>query len=219
MLRDPGFWTAVAAVAASTSALLAAVYTWLTYRLVKGQTEPNVVTYVRHDESRRSVLQIVIENNGRGLATDVTFTSSRPIPAKAWGLTPESTSPATTMTHGPLIEGILALGPGDTRKISWGQYHGLKAALGDDDVIELVCLYKGRRRRTYRTASRLDVRSFAATDSVPSEGARVVTELERIAKATETVARWTANEEGNMSCSDSRPTRRSARWRLWRRGR
>ena len=215
MLRDPSFWTGVAAVAASVSALLAAAYTWLTYRLVRGQTEPNVVTYVRHDESRRSLLQIVIENNGRGLATDVRFTASRPIPVKAWGLPNE---PAQTMTRGPLVDGILALGPGDTRKISWGRYRGLKEALGDDDVVELVCRYKGRRRRAYRTVFRLDVRSFAATDAVPSEGARVVTELERIAKAAETVARWTASEEGDVSWSN-RLTRRSTRWRLWRRSR
>jgi len=37
------FWTAVAAVAASLSALMAAIDTWLTYRLVRGQGEPKVV--------------------------------------------------------------------------------------------------------------------------------------------------------------------------------
>ena len=74
------FWTAIAALAASLSALLAAIYTWLTFRLVRAQSEPNVVVYVRHDDSRPSVLQIVIENIGRSLATDLSFKASRPIP-------------------------------------------------------------------------------------------------------------------------------------------
>ena len=36
-------WTAVAAAAAGVSALFAALYTWLTFRLLRSQGEPNVV--------------------------------------------------------------------------------------------------------------------------------------------------------------------------------
>ena len=39
-------------LAALSSAALAAAYTFLTYRLVRSQTEPHVVVYVHHDESR-----------------------------------------------------------------------------------------------------------------------------------------------------------------------
>jgi hypothetical protein len=45
------------------------------------------------------------------------------------------------MTEGPLIEGIPSLGPGDSRKIVWGQYYGLKKALGDEQLI-VTCEYK-----------------------------------------------------------------------------
>ena len=138
-------------------------------------------------------MQIVIENIGRGPANDVTFKSSRPIPAKAWGVSPGDATEATTMTDGPLITGIPSLGPGDARKIAWGQYHGLKAALGDD-VIELVCRYKGRGRRIHKTLSKLDVRSFAATDAVSSDAAKISAALERIAKAAETFASRTRPE-------------------------
>lgn len=185
MIRDATFWTAVAALAASASACLAALYTWLTYRLVRSQKEPNVIVYVRHDESRPSLLQIVIENIGRGLATDVSFKASRPIPARAWGISEAEAKPSEPMTEGPLVHGIPGLGPGDSRKLTWGQYGGLKNALGDE-VIEIVCRYgDGRRRRQYSVVSKLDVRSFAATDAVPSDAARVTRELERIAKAVE----------------------------------
>lgn len=76
------FWTAIAALSASVSALLAALYTWLTFRLVRAQNEPNVVVYVRHDDSRPSILQIVLENIGRGITADLSFKSSRQLPQK-----------------------------------------------------------------------------------------------------------------------------------------
>jgi len=125
-MLDAIFWTAIAAVAASLSALLAAVYTWLTFRLVRSQNEPNVVIYVRHDESKPSILQIVIENVGRSLATDLSFKSSGPIPRKAYGLSEGQAQPIQPMTAGPLINGIPSLAPGDSRKIAWGQYYGSK---------------------------------------------------------------------------------------------
>jgi hypothetical protein len=50
------FWTAVAAVAASASALFAAIYTGLTFRLVRAQGEPKVVVYVCGDPDRQSLM-------------------------------------------------------------------------------------------------------------------------------------------------------------------
>ena len=54
------FWTIATSLAALLSAAIAAVYTWLTFRLVRSQNEPNVVVYVKHDESRTTILQIFI---------------------------------------------------------------------------------------------------------------------------------------------------------------
>jgi hypothetical protein len=140
MIGDPIFWTAVAAVSASLSSLFAALYTWLTFRLVRSLNEPNVILYVRHDESRPTILQIVIENIGRGLATDIRFTSSRSIPWHAWNSTTNESGPVQPMAEGPLINGIAALAPGDARKLSWGQYKGLKQALGGEPII-ITCTY------------------------------------------------------------------------------
>jgi len=181
-------WTVWAALAATLSALFAALYTWLTYRLVRAQTEPNLIVYVRHDESRPSLVQIVIENIGRGLATDVTFESSMVIPAHAFGITEDKAGPAEKMTDGPLIEGIPSLGPGDSRKIAWGQYGGLRKAIGDE-VITVTCKYRHGTRAMPPVTCKLDVRSFKGTDAVGSEGARVIKELKRLADAAETIAR------------------------------
>jgi hypothetical protein len=177
-------WTVVASLAALFSAAIAAVYTWLTFRLVRSQNEPNVVVYVKHDESRTTILQIVIENIGRGIATDITFKSSRPIPAHAWGISIDQAKPAETMTDGPLIKGIPALGPGDSRKISWGQYGGLMKALENEPLL-ITFLYKDGSRQMPSRSVELECASFAHTDAVDSENVRMIKELKRIADALE----------------------------------
>jgi hypothetical protein len=178
------FWTVIASLAALLSAAIAAVYTWLTFRLVRSQNEPNVVVYVKHDESRTTILQIVIENIGRGIATDITFKSSRQIPAHAWGISIDQAKPATIMTDGPLIKGIPALGPGDSRKISWGQYGGLTKALGNEPLL-ITFQYKDDTRQMPPRSVVLECASFAYTDAVDSETVRIIKELKRIADALE----------------------------------
>ncbi len=55
-------------------------------------------------------------------------------------------------------------------------------------MLRIVCHYKHGRRKMKSVASALDVQSFTATDAVGSEGERIVKELDRIAKATESLA-------------------------------
>lgn len=181
-------WTAVAAAAATLSALFAAIYVWLTYRLVRAQTEPHVVVYVQHDESRATLLMLVIENVGRGLATDVTFKTSRPVPAEAWGIEETPGKEAQPMKDGPLIIGIPTLGPGDSRKITWGQFGGLKNALGGE-AIDVTCNFKSGRRKMSATKSKLEVGSFEGTDATSSEGSRLVKEVGVIGKQLEQLCR------------------------------
>lgn len=183
-LKSGTFWTAVAALAASLSALLAAIYTRLTFRLVRSQSEPNIVVYVKHDESRPTMIQIVVENIGRGLATDIRFTPSRPIPIQAWGVSIDQATAAESLTEGPLIDGIPSLGPGDSRKITWGQYGGLIKALGNEELSISYEYKDGARKMPIRTAI-LECRSFTGTDAVDSEALRVIKQLKRIADALE----------------------------------
>ena len=177
-------WIIVGTVAALASAAVAAVYTWLTHKLVRSQSEPNVVIYVRHDESRATFIQIVVENIGRSVARDIKFSFSRSVPNRAFGLSEVDAPEASKMTDGPLIEGIPALGPGDSRKIVWGQYGGLRKALGDE-VIGVSYTYRHGDREMPESFGVLDIRSFKGTDAVDNEGARVIRELKRIADVLE----------------------------------
>jgi hypothetical protein len=184
MVKMEHWTTIIASLGASLSAVFAAVYTWLTFRLVRSQNEPNVVVYVKHDESRTTILQIIIENIGRGIATDISFKSSRPIPAHAWGISIDQAKQAEIMIDGPLIKGIPALGPGDTRKITWGQYGGLMKALEGEPLI-LTFKYKDDKRRMPSRSVVLECASFANTDAVDSETVRMIKELKRIADTLE----------------------------------
>lgn len=175
-------WTVVASAGALLSAAFAAVYVWLTFRLVRSQTDPHVVVYVKHDESRPTILIIVIENVGGGLATGISFETSRPVPTAAWGVGVEEASPAETMVRGPLIDGIPTLGPRDCRKITWGQFGGLKRAL-NDVPIDVTCKFHRGKRQMPETTSHLEVNSFSDTDATGSEGARLVAALDGIQTA------------------------------------
>ncbi len=132
-------------------------------------------------------MQIIIENIGRGLATDVSFEASRPIPNNAFGICEVEIKPAEPMDAGPLIDGIPSLGPGDSRKLIWGQYWGLKQALGDQPLT-VTCKYKHGKRSMPPFAAVLDVNSFTGTDAVGSEGERTINELKRVADALEQIA-------------------------------
>lgn len=180
-------WTAIAAVAASVTALVTIAYTYFTLTLVRSQAEPKVIVYVKHDLERLTVLMLVIENIGRDIAHDLTFTSSRPIPARAWGIEgPESTQ-AKTLTDGPLVNGIPALGPGDTRTISWGQYGGLSAAIGKEPI-RLNYTYR-HGRRTFSGETQLEVESFAGTDASERPAVIVAKSIKEIEGAMKSISK------------------------------
>jgi hypothetical protein len=173
------FWTAIAAVAAGFSALMAAIYTSLTFRLVRLQGDPKVIVYVKHDLERTTILMIVIENIGRDIAYDVTFNSSKPIPSKAFGITIDDAHPAEIMRDGPLIDGIPVLGPGDSREITWGQLGGLTKALGDSPIV-LDYTYRSGNR-LIEGQSKLEVKSYIGTDASEKPSVIVAKSLKEIA--------------------------------------
>jgi hypothetical protein len=178
-------WTAIASVAAGVSALLAAIYTSLTFRLVRLQADPKVIVYVKHDLERTSILMIVIENIGRDIAYDVTFNASKSIPIKAYGLKAEDAQPAEIMNDGPLIEGIPALGPGDSREITWGQFGGLTKALGDSPIV-LDYTYRSGNR-LIQGKSKLEVRSYLGTDASEKPSVKVARSLKELSESSKSI--------------------------------
>jgi hypothetical protein len=166
-------------VTAVVLAALTGVYVFQTRRLVCAQTYPNVIVYTDHENDRATIIQIVIKNVGFAVAKEVSFSLSRPIPARAFGFEGDSAEPAQPMDSGPLINGIPALGPGSERRIDWGQYGGLKRALGDE-LVFVTCKFVHGTKILPPTHHILEVESYAGTNASPSEAARVARSLEEI---------------------------------------
>ncbi|MDH3437119.1 MAG: hypothetical protein OEN48_09050, partial [Betaproteobacteria bacterium] len=162
-------------------AILTFIYVNLTRKILNSQSDPCVILTVIHDEERATILQLVARNIGSGLAHDVKFEFSRPIPSRAFGLTENDSKNAQSMENGPLIDGIPALGPGECRKIDWGQYGGLKAAIGDKPIIA-TCKFKKNGRAMRATQCPLDIESFSGTVAVETATAKSARQLEKIAK-------------------------------------
>jgi hypothetical protein len=130
---------------------------------------------------------IVIKNIGHGVASDVVFRLSRPIPEHAWGLVGPEEQPTIEMKSGPLVSGIPLLAPGESREIPWGQFGGLQAVIGDG-YITVTCNYS-HGSRPMQSVSRLEVASFRATNANSSDAARIAEELKRIADASVNLSR------------------------------
>jgi hypothetical protein len=189
-------WTeavSVGSAAISAAAAVGAVYAALA--AYKAQFMPEVVVYVRHDELRPTLLQIVIENIGRGVAKDVRFHAARDIPDRAWGLNQTDIKPAEVMKSGPLINGIPLLAPGQRRVLAWGQFAGIKRALGAEPIT-LRCEYKHGRKKMLDEEFLLEIDSFERTDAVGNEEYRVIKELERMSKSLDHIAKTLKGVEG-----------------------
>ena len=169
--------TGVNLVSTVALALLTGIYVWLTNRLLKAQIDPCVVVYAKHDDSRPSFVLLVVENVGRSVARNIRFDFSEPIPESAWGISPDEAPTPHEMQSGPLISGIPALAPGDSRRMTWGQYGGIKKMIGDR-CVRVTCRFN-RMQHAYdlleedlTTDCYLDIRSFERTDAVDPDGAR-----------------------------------------------
>jgi len=182
-------WTAVWQTWGSIGAAVgAAAAAGISYFLFRSQTDPEVVVYVLVDPDRQGILNLVIENIGRGVAKNVTFAFSKPIPLHAF-----NGRPAVPMDRGPLVTGIRALGPGAKRVITWGHYAGLRAVLGGASV-DITARYESDTRIPWAehnlvTVSIVEIASFDATDisdtNYPKQATR---HLETIAKSIDHLA-------------------------------
>ena len=181
-------WSAwITASATVILAILTFVYVKLTRKILSSQSDPCVVLTVVHDETRSTVLQLVAKNVGTGLAHDVRFEFSHPIPAKAWGISAEKSKEPKLMKNGPLINGIPALGPGESRKIDWGQFGGLKAAIGDSKITA-TCRFKKNGKEMPPILCPLDVESFWGTVAAETPSAKTAKEIEKISQTVQHLA-------------------------------
>lgn len=175
--------SAATAVGTLALAIITGIYVHLTKRLVQSQSDPCIVVFTRHDIAQPSTIHVVMKNIGASLARDIRFELAEAIPEAAWGVTEkEAVNSGHLLRHGPLIDGIPALAPGEERVFLWGQYGGLSNWLGGR-AIGVRCHFKRGSKELPPTDCVLEVNSFAHNHAVDSDGAR------RTAKILEQVDR------------------------------
>lgn len=175
-------WSAwVTTVATVALMVLTAVYVRLTKKLLSSQSDPCVILSLVHDLNQPTILQLVVKNIGTGLAHDVSFSLNRSIPQRAMGIDEQSAEITEDMFSGPLISGIPALGPGETRVIDWGQYGGLKKALGNDKIIVSCIFYKNKKKLTPMICP-VDIHSYSHTVANPTPISKIADSLDELSK-------------------------------------
>lgn len=182
-MPDVSFW-----VTAIATAVLVAI-TFANLRIFKrsfeARFEPHVIVTLGLDEnSTGQVIMLIIRNIGTGLAEEVTFDLSRPIPKWAGGIRPESADIRADMTEGPLISGIPSFGPGESRKLLWGQYGGLLKALGQDPIT-ITCRFKRSGRPMPPIQCQLEVASFMEIAVPQNPILEVAAQTKKLARTTE----------------------------------
>jgi len=153
----------VTAIATTLLALITWFYVGLTKKILDAQTDPCIIVSTVHDANRPTIIQLVIKNIGSGLARDITFQCSQPLPQFAWGLTITDAKDAEVMSAGPLIDGISGLAPGEERTTS----------------------FKKNTKVMPPVVSAVDVKSYKDTTAARSLSAKVASDIENISKNIE----------------------------------
>ena len=170
--------------------LIALASTVINYLLLRSQQDPEVVVYAIPDPRRPTIINLIIENIGKGIARDVSFASDRPMPWEAFGF--EGAKMPKQMERGPLIYGVPFLSPGERRVMTWGQYHGLSKGL-DGKPIKVTAKYFSNPslrlvRQKHAAVSIIDIKSFEGTDvSDDNWDKKAAEQLEKIASALKAV--------------------------------
>lgn len=105
------------------------------YLALAKQSKPHILIHYRPNPDIQSIIDLVIENIGTGMARDVVF--SKPLPARCYGIEGPN-GPGSEV----LSDGLPAIAVGQKYKFDGGQYGGLSTKLGRKLEIEVSYKYK-----------------------------------------------------------------------------
>eukprot|EP00828_Plagiopyla_frontata_P010210 TRINITY_DN1536_c0_g1_i1.p1 TRINITY_DN1536_c0_g1~~TRINITY_DN1536_c0_g1_i1.p1 ORF type:complete len:354 (+),score=8.98 TRINITY_DN1536_c0_g1_i1:434-1495(+) len=147
--------------------LITLIATGVNYLIYRTQRDGEIVVYAKTDTKRSTIISLVIENIGNGVAQNIEFSSSEPIPYGAFGWEPIPEDKREYMDTGAFAQGIPHLEPGGKREFDWGQYVALDSCLGDK-LLEIEASYTSKGvllplKRRKKSLSFIDVKSFERT--------------------------------------------------------
>lgn len=115
------------------------------YMALLRQSRPHILVHYRPNPGIPSMIDLVVENIGGGLARQVKF--SQPLPSQCWGIEKPAGKGGEV-----LGEGLPALAAGQKVIFDAGQYGGLAARLGDALEVKVSYQYENpiglTRKRT-----------------------------------------------------------------------
>ena len=151
------------AIATITLAFLNYRYVKLTKQILELQHAPHVIVTLEHDNLRPTIFSIYIKNIGKGLATDVRFELSEPIPQNCFTDTFDEDGNIKPIHSGPFVEGIPSLAPGEVREYTFGQIDGIKKVLGNRTIF-ITCKFKSGSDEMTPTKCPINISSIGPMD-------------------------------------------------------
>jgi len=166
------FWATVVLV------LLTMLATAYNYLLFRGTIDPNVIVYPALQKEQPSLILLVIENIGKGVAKNIKFRFSKPL-LQTFGISDAEVEAGTPVTSGAFITGIPALAPGQRREIIWGQYGGIRRTIRAGEVLSITATYEADavgpiQPREFVTESFAEVDSFLKNPIGPEDPLKLV---------------------------------------------
>ena len=111
-----------AVVIASTSSIAALLAVWVAYLTLYKTSEPQILAYYELNSDLPTIINLVIENIGGGIATNINF--STPLPIHCFGVYASEDEGITAASSFP------ALSPKQRYTFNGGQFGGLKSKVG-----------------------------------------------------------------------------------------
>jgi hypothetical protein len=114
----------------------------VTYTVFKSNQRPQIIIFATPHYGKETFIQLNVKNIGNGIAENVKFSSSQPIPYRAFGIS-QLNGKKEIFESGIFKRGIKIFHPNYSYIYDWGQFGGLKEALNDEIIIFTVSyLYK-----------------------------------------------------------------------------
>lgn len=164
----------------------------VSYLVYYNNSIADVVVYAQVDKSKPTIINLVIQNIGKGIARDIRFSCPQGIPEQAYGLT-NLRDPLKLYSSGALVKGLPLLHPNEKLVYSWGQLGGLKEALNGKPLNLTVTYYSPLalqlRKRKIIKKFYLDPTVFEGVDiSSTTFESNVNNSLQKIAQSLQKIA-------------------------------
>lgn len=117
------------------SPLVTLLAVFVAYLALVKQSRPHILVQYRPNPGIPSIIDLVIENIGGGMATNITFSS--PLPSKCYGIE-KANGDCTEVLAG----GLPAISAGQEYIFNGGQYGGLSSRIGEKLEIQITYNYK-----------------------------------------------------------------------------